>query len=461
MKKIMINIIIILSIIITSNSFAEMYYTSDVLIGEKAAGMGGAFSAIADSAEACYYNPAGLILANVPYLSVSAQIAEYNAQKGKILLSKDEKFFSQELVPSFSGISRDFWNGRLGFSIVIPYYFAYELHEPYKNQKIPGFDTATLILDMKTMDKTYLIGPSYAYKVNKRLSLGATLYMHYKVLKEQNNLYVNGSGKDTNKGYFTALQQSINENEGTGTGFSGILGLLYQQSKKINLSMVIKSGDYSENTVNYRGITLINTHFINNDSTYFQAASPLDENEENKFRMPPATTFGMAVRIIPKLVFNYDISYSFPIKYNINKYSYNNKISQYERISAKIKKNSVFNHNFGGEYMIKESVPLRFGFYTNYSLAPKIDNEYINYYNSLSSSVKSKTQPPEKQSHIDKFGVALSSGVISENSTLTIGIKYSFGKGKSVNRDIETLKYESQDMEFTGYAVGFAGSYWF
>ncbi|MBI5418447.1 outer membrane protein transport protein [Candidatus Poribacteria bacterium] len=433
--KILNRIILItfISVIVIQNISAEMYYMSDVLIGEKALGMGGAFSAVADSPEACFYNPAGLIYANEPYLSISAQVAESNEQVGKFLFSDNEKLFSQELVPSFFGISKDFKDGRIGFSIVVPYYSAYEMHLRYNNQKTIDLNSATVILDKKTMDKTYLIGPSYAYNINSDLSFGFTAYLNYKVSKEENSLYI--KGKKIN-GSGTYLQSTRDESGGTGTGITGNMGFLYKATDKLNLSWVLKSGDYARNSIDYKGLSF----FKPNDTTDLIDYDPLDEKADNKFFMPPGTTLGLAYKITPKLLFSYDLSYNFPIAYNIDYY----KIPEYAKLTKRIKKNSVVNHNVGSEYMITESIPLRLGFYTNYSLAPDVD---------LTLS--------EKQSHLDKFGVTVSSGLISENSTLIISIKYGYGKGEMRAYNLLTDEIELHDLSFSSLGIGLSGTYWF
>ena len=103
--------------------FADEYHNQQVLVGEKAAGLGGTFVAIGDGAEACYYNPAGLTQLKISYLSVSSQIFEYKEVKGKFL-SRDTKLTSMSFVPSFWGFAQDIGEYKFGFSIVVPQFDA-------------------------------------------------------------------------------------------------------------------------------------------------------------------------------------------------------------------------------------------------------------------------------------------------------------------------------------------------
>ncbi|MBI5207057.1 MAG: hypothetical protein HY934_04620 [Candidatus Firestonebacteria bacterium] len=162
--------------------------------------------------------------------------------------------------------------------------------------------------------------------------------------------------------------------------------------------------------------------------------------------MPPGTTLGLSYHVTPKFLFGYDMHYYFPIAYDID---YFTQVAQkdayvYVKESKRIRKNSVINYNLGGEYMISENIPLRFGFFSNKSLSPKVN---INL--------------QEKQSHLDNYGITLSSGLISENSTLMFNFKYGFGKGNMTTPNLDTGKMEIVDLKFASYALGFSGSYWF
>ena len=94
------------SIFLTAlTSFAGIYNYMEVVVGEKAAGMGGAFTAVADDATATYYNPAGII--HIPFnsMSASANAMTFKTRKGKFFLSNKEELTSFDFIPNFWGVT--------------------------------------------------------------------------------------------------------------------------------------------------------------------------------------------------------------------------------------------------------------------------------------------------------------------------------------------------------------------
>ena len=55
-----------------TSASAQDYYNIKGLFGEKAPGMGGAFTAISDDVSGMYYNPAGLSFSDKNYISINA-----------------------------------------------------------------------------------------------------------------------------------------------------------------------------------------------------------------------------------------------------------------------------------------------------------------------------------------------------------------------------------------------------
>ena len=67
MKK---NIAILLFIAFTLSLFADENRYINFFIGDRAAGLGGAYTAIADGPEGVFYNPAGLAFSSSKYFSL-------------------------------------------------------------------------------------------------------------------------------------------------------------------------------------------------------------------------------------------------------------------------------------------------------------------------------------------------------------------------------------------------------
>jgi long-chain fatty acid transport protein len=86
-------------------AIAGPYNFSDVLIGDRAMGMGGAFSGVADDSSALYYNPAGLGFATSANLSAAVNAFQYTRRNYQKVFAGKESFFedSQDVIPSFTG----------------------------------------------------------------------------------------------------------------------------------------------------------------------------------------------------------------------------------------------------------------------------------------------------------------------------------------------------------------------
>ena len=92
----------------------------NILVGERASGMGGAFVAISDDASGTFYNPAGLTYA--AYSTISGSTNTYYSKDqnySNAIGTKDWTRKSQSLLPNFFGMVKKLnENLSLGISYV-------------------------------------------------------------------------------------------------------------------------------------------------------------------------------------------------------------------------------------------------------------------------------------------------------------------------------------------------------
>lgn len=91
------------SVIFPAN--AGPYNFSDILPGDRAMGMGGAFGAVADDSSAVYYNPAGLAFTTSSTISASVNAIQVTKRDYQKLFNNKDSFYesSQDIVPTFTG----------------------------------------------------------------------------------------------------------------------------------------------------------------------------------------------------------------------------------------------------------------------------------------------------------------------------------------------------------------------
>lgn len=99
------SLVLILSCKISSAAKAGPYHFSDIIPGDRAMGMGGAFGAVADDSSAIYYNPAGLAFAISSNISASVNALQITRRDYQKLFNNKDSFYenSQDIVPTFTG----------------------------------------------------------------------------------------------------------------------------------------------------------------------------------------------------------------------------------------------------------------------------------------------------------------------------------------------------------------------
>ncbi len=208
---------------------AAEYNHKHLLTGERAAGMGGAFVALADNNTGMFYNPAGMVHADELEASaavnlVSASVAEYDNVFGNAQYRRE----SLEIVPGFLGSMWQWRDLRLGASLVVADSVNEDASEIFRDVVI-GNDAPydELFVQNDYQSRTYDIGLSAAGAWTEQLSWGATLYLNYRdkdasLLQRLSRNDPQSGGQDS-----TAILVASNT-EDTQTNLRPILGLMYR-----------------------------------------------------------------------------------------------------------------------------------------------------------------------------------------------------------------------------------------
>ncbi|MBI3580824.1 MAG: hypothetical protein HY098_01895 [Nitrospinae bacterium] len=177
--------LLFLGLVLAGTAAADDYHYVNNIIGERAAGMGGAYVAVADDTSGLFYNPAGTVFATGNSVSASGntwrqESKTYNGALGNSNYQRN----STTIQPNFFGVVQHTPIGTIGFSYVIP---DSTLQQQDQSFAYPYTNIPTYTLNYNNEINSYNIGPSYATDVTKNLKVGITLYYHFKKRKTINN----------------------------------------------------------------------------------------------------------------------------------------------------------------------------------------------------------------------------------------------------------------------------------
>jgi long-subunit fatty acid transport protein len=361
--------------------YADFYNYRNVLPGERAALMGGAYTALSEDVAGSYYNPAGIALIKSPTLSINASIYRY--QDGSMDIRQDASAYfpayklhhhntSLLFLPSSFGMAIKIGDAALAFSVY----------------QIDRFNVSTLgYVDYTSERKTakfeldsasYLIGPTLGYRLSDAISVGLSCFYHY------------SSAEST-------FSQVLPGNESAGslvvTKSSGITEVL---GVKANITPAWKLGVmYGTETVNIDSETF--NSYTNTQLSYSRAVKT-----DGDVRLPHRLAAGLAYEKDKSYTLSMDVIYYFKMEYS----------APYEIAATanhetnKHREKAHLDFSLGGEFYLTDIILLRAGLYTNTSGATKQNG----------------------QSKVDMYGGTIGAALIAGDVTTSLGTNVMYGK---------------------------------
>ena len=360
-----------------SSARADVNHYDEILIGDRAAGMAGAYAAIADDTAGLFYNPAGTVYADDSNISGSMNAFTISIKNYKDVMGpgRDWQRVSSELLPNFFGIIQDFAKGKLGFSYAVVDSTLENQDEVFENVQLPTEFADVYVINFNNQDKTILIGPSYARKINDKLSIGTSLFFHYRQQERITHIFTQlaSYNKDSTK-YASTTEYGLNPK----------LGVMYTPFEKLSL-----------------GFTLSQT-FLLSSNIVNQASGP-DSNSGvlYNFRVSDESN---AKRPYP-VTLRSSVAYFFDKKLivagEINYFGATND-----------GRASVINLAAGSEYYLRDNLAVRGGIYTNNASSPSLSTNKVGQFE-----------------HVNYVGLTTSITRFSRSNALSIGMQYAVGSG--------------------------------
>lgn len=382
-----ISILLVIAVFSAYPVFADEYHYNNILIGDRASGMGGAYTGVSDDPSGLYYNPAGIVYSSGRNLSASVN-AYYNLTKtyDKAIGGYDWQRKSSALLPNFFGVIQPVSDkARIGFSYAVPDSSLEDQDQTFRN--VPAsLGNATYIsefvINFNNDDNTYNYGPTVAVELSDNLSTGLTFFVHQRKAQVINNQLVRLSD-----GRFEWSNIYAETNE---WGVKPVFGIMWAPFKKVSLGLsasktIVVSSD-TERQVTFKGI----------DYSKDQVDRVISSTEEKR-KYPYEVRFG----------FGYFHSESFLLSGDLAYYS---KVKD----PAFGDKTWVVNGALGAEYYLDRNWAVRAGVFSNMANTYKIEEG-------------EKNQPE----HINLYGGSLSLSRFSRNTSITLGGSLSYGKGEA------------------------------
>ncbi|MBP5706846.1 MAG: outer membrane protein transport protein [Spirochaetales bacterium] len=389
---------IILGLFVCSLSFADENHYINVFVGDRAAGMGGAYTALADGPEGVYYNPAGLAFSSSQYFSLSANAIQFKMLYYKDVYKKndgtpfDYMRYSLSFIPNFFGFIQKAKHFTWAITVSCP---DSEFYDQRDAEKIMDPYEQTLNVNFNYKNQIYEAGPSIAFLPNKYIAIGMSAFFRYRDIQRiqqdtrilQQN--INGHKYDI----FEINSRYTNER---------ILGLNFQVGIQIMPIDKFSIG-YSISTpfdmVDFHTEQQTKVSFGTLDEQIYTNKKDVKSNTFNAYHLAENGLFrplyikqalGFCFFINKSILLTLDGYLYVPIQ-NLDKdgklvsYQWNkntNKYDQYLGMGSTLydKLNVTGNVALGFECYITPNFPLRLGFFTNFTNTPEIKDGISSYY---------------------------------------------------------------------------------
>ncbi len=386
--------------LLTASVFADDEHFINIMPGDRAAGLGGAYTAISDGPEGAYYNPAGLAYSPTSYFSLSTNAVQlkrlqyfdiYNGYSG--LSSTNPVNYTRDsfsFVPNFFGMVQK--DQGTAFALTIASLDNESFDQRDKLDLETGGVTLNVNVDYVQTTSDQEVGFSWGFLLDKHFSLGCGLFAGYKDKK-----YINGS----------VLRETVSQFFSTSTIYSREQLFTLRPSLGVQLALgdQITVGLASTMALPIFGIytsQFVNYTYASDDPTH-----------------PSADVGDTTVRNFDIIKNNFFTGTSIKNSLGIawfptQSLALSGDFLAYVPIDPKNALGKVFTWNaaLGLEWYISPNFPLRIGLFTNNANTPVL---YTNLAN--------------QADHIDMYGASLATGYTTSNFDLTIGVSASTGAG--------------------------------
>lgn len=383
------------------------------LFGDRAFGLGGAFTAIADDPSAAYYNPAGLAFGSDRMFAGSLQV--FDTETLELDGSFAPRANSNSKARLTSEISGLFPTSGASLSkISDTQFFSLASFTPlHRNVKYLGVASDTsrglthsVTLSTDVDEKRTLFGPAYGIRLTKSFGLGAALYLSTYTLSRASfrSKYI-AENRNPNATTWTSTSQYSEryDTEIETYGIMPVVSALYRGDNGLRFGIIARAPSKTllgTATLSYRGFRYQNNGVI---------TSELDGEGTAEEPSTWNTRIGIGYEIPKRFTLTFDTSIHFAN--SVKSFEPPERFSLILGIDPDIplerELSTTVNYAVGLEYYLTPKMPMRLGAFTNYSANPEIP--------SLTSGL---AYAP----HLDEFGVTVGLGYYGKKDSVHVGL---------------------------------------
>jgi long-subunit fatty acid transport protein len=412
----------------------ELHYTN-LLIGDRASGMGGAYTAISDDATGLYYNPAGIAYAAGRNFSASVN-AYYNNEKTYkgVIGGNGWTRRSSSLLPNYFGVVQPIGKFKIGISYAVPDSITEDQQQAFTDLPLnasiqpfnPGVTISSYTINFNNESNTYNFGPSIAMEVSDSFSTGLTLYYYQK-----NQRWILNQLIQTTNGGYEWTNQYYHSNE---WGVRPVLGFMWSpvdaMSVGLAVSKVFVEGSDTNFMYTYRreNIAVDSNPLDSNVAILPDSAQGTNAKRE----YPTQVSLGVAWFPTQSFLITGDINYF--TKVNEQDVTVGGQSVVLSHLAE-----PVTNIALGTEYYFTKNWALRAGLFTDKANTPNVESGGVN-----------------QSEHIDLYGGTLSISNFTRNTAVTVGGGITDGTGKA---QIIGGSTKIQDATSKGWTLFLSSSY--
>ena len=378
-------------------AFASDGHYREYVVGDRAAGMGGAAIAIGTDVDSVFYNPAGLVRAEADSISLSANLyglERYSTDNDKEIGIKDKSSSFVSIPGAFGGTSRISDDMVAGFGVFTT-----------KNEKrhlITRSRDNRMFTNYNTTDETVWLGPALGWAPQgSRFSFGAGIFGVYRDYSTSES-FTRG-GEVTANGAMDIKAFGVLATIGTqvdlGDGWS--VGATFQ-TPSLRL--------WDDGVISISGTDL--------EDNASRGVYSSDVRADNYIPLQLAAGIGKSGKDWAAAL---DATWHPSTHYDLARWDIDGM-----RAEQKMHLHSVLDVSLGGEYVVAERYPIRAGFYT------------------AMSAIRVPDDPETTEfatSDVDMYGFTFSVGRRNKLMSVNLGLDIAFGSGYDLDYDNNGVKH--------------------